>query len=63
MKSFIQHLKEFTIKSTSDIVFEVGSQGLASSALKIPISAPMFKRIWPDTIRSTVFHVLGAEDI
>ena len=63
MKSFVQHLNEFTIKSTSDLVFEVGSQGLASSALKIPISGPMFKRIWPDTIRATVFHVLGAEDI
>ena len=23
----------------------------------------MFKRIWPDTIRATVFHVLDAEDI
>ena len=63
MKSFVQHLKEFTIKSTSDIVFEVGSQGQASSALKIPISGPMFKRIWPDTIRAIVFHVLDAEDI
>jgi hypothetical protein len=63
MKSFIQHLKEFTIKSTSDIVFEVGSQGQASSALKIPISGPMFKRIWPDTIRTTVFHATDAENI
>jgi len=57
MKSFKQYLKEFAIKSTSDLVFEVGSQGSASSALKIPISGPMFKRIWPDTIRATVFHV------
>ena len=57
MKSFKQYLREFAIKSTSDLVFEVGSQGSASSALKIPISGPMFKRIWPDTIRATVFHV------
>ena len=57
MKSFKQHLKEFAIKSTSDLAFEVGSQGQASSALKIPISGPMFKRIWPETIRATVFHV------
>jgi len=63
MKSFVQHLKEFAIKSTSTLVFEVGSQGQGSSALKIPISGPMFKRIWPDTIRATVFHVLDAEDI
>ena len=63
MKSFVQHLKEFTIQSTSDIVFEVGSQGQGSSALKIPISGPMFKRIWPDTIRATVFHVTSAENL
>ena len=63
MKSFVQHLKEFAIKSTSTLVFEVGSQGLASSALKIPISGPMFKRIWPDTIRATVFHTTDAENI
>ena len=63
MKSFKKYLKEFAIKSTSDYAFEVGSQALGSSALKIPISGPMFKRIWPDTIRTTVFHVLSAEDI
>jgi len=63
MKSFVQHLNEFTIKSTSDIVFEVGSQGMGSSALKIPISGPMFKRIWPDTIRATVFHATDAEHL
>jgi hypothetical protein len=63
MKSFKQYLKEFAIKSTSDYAFEVGSQALGSSALKIPISGPMFKRIWPDTIRTTVFHVLSAEDL
>jgi len=56
MKTFKSYLTEFAIKSTSDLVFEVGGQGLASSALKIPISGPMFKRIWPDTIRATVFH-------
>jgi len=53
MKSFVQHLKEFAMQSTSDYVFNAGSD---SSALKIPISGPMFKRIWPDTIRTTVFH-------
>ena len=63
MKRFKEYLKEFAIRSTSDYVFQVGSQALGSSALKIPISGPMFKRIWPDTIRATVFHVLSAEDI
>jgi hypothetical protein len=63
MKSFKQHLKEFAINSTSDIVFQVGSQGQGSSALKIPISPSMFKRIWPDTIRATVFHSTDADHL
>jgi len=55
MKSFKQHLREFAQQSPSDLVFDVHTGN--SSSLKIPISAPMFKRIWPDTIRATVFHV------
>ena len=54
MKSFKRYLREFAIQSTSDYVFDTPS-GEAGS-LKIPISGPMFKRIWPDTIRTTVFH-------
>jgi len=57
MKSFVQHLKEFVSYSTSDLVFMNNGQGSASSGLMIPLSGPMFKRIWPDTIRTTVFHV------
>jgi len=55
MKTFKQHLKEFAQYSPSELVFDVHTGN--SSSLKIPISAPMFKRIWPDTIRTTVFHV------
>ena len=55
MKSFIQHLNEFAVYSTSDYVFTLADH--------IPMSGPMLKRIWPDTIRATVFHVLSAEDI
>ena len=54
MKSFKQYLKEFVIQSTSNYVFDTHTDN--SSSLKIPISGPMFKRIWPDTIRTTVFH-------
>jgi len=57
MKSFIQHLKEFVQYSTSELVFMNNGQGSGSMGLMIPISGPMFKRIWPDTIRTTVFHV------
>jgi len=54
MKTFKGYLTEFVIQSTSDYVFDTHSAN--SSSLKIPISGPMFKRIWPDTIRATVFH-------
>jgi len=54
MIRFKQYLKEFAMQSTSDYVFDTHTDN--SSSLKIPISGPMFKRIWPDTIRTTVFH-------
>ena len=54
MKRFKEYLKEFAQRSTSEYVFDTHS--VNSSSLKIPISTSMFKRIWPDTIRATVFH-------
>jgi len=54
MRSFKSYLTEFAQYSTSDIVFDTHSEN--SSSLSIPMSGPMFKRIWPDTIRATVFH-------
>ena len=54
MRFVEEFLKEFAMQSPSDLVFDVPSG--ESGSLKIPISGPMFKRIWPDTIRSTVFH-------
>ena len=60
MKSFKQYLKEFAQQSTSDYVFNAGFN---SSGLMIPISGPMFKRIWPDTIRATVFHTTSPENL
>jgi len=59
----IRQLREFASYSTSELTFRNNGQGSASSGLMIPISGPMFKRIWPDTIRTTVFHVLRAEDL
>ena len=61
MKSFKQYLNEFVIQSTSDYVFDTLSNSI--SDIKIPISGPMFKRIWPDTIRATVFHSTDAEHL
>ena len=60
MKTFKGYLTEFAIQSTSDYVFNTGTN---SSGLMIPISGPMFKRIWPDTIRATVFHSTDAEHL
>jgi len=54
MKTFKSYLTEFAQQSTSDYVFDTHTDN--SSSLKIPISTSMFKRIWPDTIRTTVFH-------
>jgi len=63
MKSFKQYLREFAQRSPSELIFDVSSMGPSSSALRIPISAPMFKRIWPDTIRTTVFHATDLEGL
>ena len=48
MRSFVHHLKEFAVYSTSDYVFTKSDH--------IPISGPMLKRIFPESFRSTVFH-------
>ena len=61
MKRFKEYLKEFVIQSTSDYVFDTLSNSI--SDIKIPISGPMFKRIWPDTIRATVFHSTDADHL
>ena len=61
MKTFKGYLTEFVIQSTSDYVFDTLSNSI--SDIKIPISGPMFKRIWPDTIRATVFHATDAEHL
>ena len=61
MKTFKGYLTEFVIQSTSDYVFDTLSSN--TSDLKIPISGPMFKRIWPDTIRATVFHATDPDHL
>jgi len=61
MKRFKQYLREFAQRSTSEYVFDTHSAN--SSSLKIPISTSMFKRIWPDIIRTTVFHTTSLEGL
>ena len=62
MKSFKQYLNEGRRgTSLSDLLFlpRIGYY----EQLKIPISSPMFKRIWPDTLRATVFHTTDGDGI
>ena len=62
MKSFKQYLNEGRRgTSLSDLLFlpRIGYY----DQLMIPISSPMFKRIWPDTLRATVFHTTDGDGI
>ena len=61
MKTFKQHLKEARGTSLSDLIFlpRIG----AYDQLMIPISSSMYKRIWPDTLRATVFHTTDEKGV
>ena len=57
MKRFKQYLRERApawTESLSTMLFDL-RRGI--SDLPIPMSPPIFKRIWPDSIRSRVFHL------
>ena len=60
MKSFQGYLGEAQWQqSTSKMIFDVGTR---ITDLKFPMSSSMFKRVWPDSFRATVFHVTGPKD-
>jgi len=64
MKTFKSYLKEYAMFSTSEYVFDPNGYGEENAnSLKIPISGPMFKRIWPDTVRATVFHTTTPDNL
>ena len=48
-------------QSLSTMLFDLPRDGLAD--LKIPLSSPIFKRIWPKTIRSKAFHVTDFDGV
>ena len=60
MKSFKQYLTERGT-SLSGLLFlpRIGYY----DQLMIPISSSMFKRIWPDTLRATVFHTTDGDGV
>ena len=58
MKTFKQYLKERApawTESLSTMLFDLPRSGLKD--VKIPLSPAIFKRVWPKSIRSKVFHV------
>ena len=58
MKRFKQYLKEEPpawTESLSTMLFDLPREGLKD--LKIPLSPAIFKRIWPESVRSRVFHL------
>jgi len=63
MKSFKQYLKEAPAwtESLSTMLFDLPREGLKD--LKIPLSPAIFKRIWPESVRSRVFHLTDDEGI
>ena len=64
MKRFKQYLKEGPpawTESLSTMIFDLPRAGLAD--LKIPLSPAIFKRVWPETIRSKVFHLTDDDGV
>ena len=60
MKTFKQYLREFRGGSSlSDLLFLPSIKDY--NRLKIPISSSMYKRIWPETLRATVFHTTNED--
>jgi len=61
MKSFKSYLNEVRGTSLSGLLFlpRIGYY----DQLMIPISSSMFKRIWPDTLRATVFHTTDGKGV
>ena len=62
MKTFKSYITEVAwAGSLSSMLFDLPRAGI--SDVKIPISSAIFKRIFPKTIRSTVFHVTDFDGI
>ena len=64
MKTFKQYLKEEPpawTESLSTMLFDLPRAGLVD--LKIPLSPAIFKRVWPESVRSKCFHVTGFDGV
>ena len=67
MKSFKYFIKEATgqkwQQSLSSLIFDTGKEENFYLDVPIPLSAPIFKRVWPDDIRTTVFHLTDGDGL
>ena len=62
MKSFKTYLKEVAwTESLSTMLFDLPRAGIVD--LKIPLSPAIFKRVWPESVRSKCFHVTGFDGV
>ena len=59
-KSFLKEAPAWT-ESLSTMLFDLPREGLKD--LKIPLSPAIFKRIWPESVRSTVFHLTDFDGV
>ena len=59
MKRFKEYLNEKVGTSLSELLFMASNYDM----LMIPISTSIFKRIWTDTIRTTVFHTTDVKGL
>ena len=59
-RSIIKEAVAWT-QSLSTMLFDLPRAGFKD--LKIPLSSPIFKRVWPETIRSKVFHVTDFDGV
>lgn len=67
MKSFKYFIKEATDQkwqqSLSSLIFDTGREENFYLDVPIPLSSSIFKRVWPDDIRATVFHVTDSDGL
>ena len=64
MKSFKGYLKEAApawTESLSTMLFDLPRKGIVD--LVIPLSPSIFKRVWPEAIRSTAFHLTDYDGV
>ena len=63
MKTFKQYIEEAPAwtESLSTMLFDLPREGLKD--LKIPLSPAIFKRIWPESVRSRVFHLTDLDGV